>query len=46
MLTCITRPKKPGNDSPIKPDESDPDNAGKNQAVKSLTSQVVLEFEF
>jgi hypothetical protein len=44
MLTCIARPKKPGNDSLSKPDDSDPNNAttnaAKNQAIKSLTSQV------
>lgn len=43
MLTCIARPKKPGNDSPSKPDDSDPNNAAKNQAVKSLTTQVSVE---
>ncbi|KAK7265411.1 hypothetical protein RJT34_33031 [Clitoria ternatea] len=33
MLTCIARPKKP--------DDSDPNNnAGKSQAIKSLTSQI------
>ncbi|XP_057419471.1 protein Brevis radix-like 4 [Lotus japonicus] len=36
MLTCIARPKKPGNE----PEDSDPNNAAKNQAVKSLTSQI------
>ncbi|XP_019464447.1 PREDICTED: protein Brevis radix-like 4 [Lupinus angustifolius] len=39
MLTCITRPKKPESDSVSKPDDSD-GNAAKNQAVKSLTSQI------
>ncbi|KAE9602482.1 putative Galactose-binding domain, brevis radix (BRX) domain-containing protein [Lupinus albus] len=39
MLTCITRSKKPGNDSVSKPEESD-GNAAKNQAVKSITSQI------
>lgn len=46
MLTCIARPKKPGNDSVSKPDDSDPNNAAnaaKNQAIKSLTSQVSVE---
>ncbi|KAI4344574.1 hypothetical protein L6164_011783 [Bauhinia variegata] len=38
MLTCIARPKKPGNES--QPDESDSDNPEKTQAIKSLTSQL------
>ncbi|KAI9123251.1 hypothetical protein K1719_006140 [Acacia pycnantha] len=36
MLTCIARPKKPGSDSLSLPDDSD----SKNQAIKSLTSQL------
>ncbi|OIW18744.1 hypothetical protein TanjilG_13496 [Lupinus angustifolius] len=39
MLTCITRSNKPDNDSVSKLDESD-GNTAKNEAVKSLTSQI------
>lgn len=42
MLTCIARPKQPGDDSLSQSDELGATNnpANKNQAVKSLTSQV------